>query len=234
VENAQIKGQFNRNIPEGYTITALLESDATGYGGGFGAASSGRAASGRSAAAPASAPAATAPAATAPSTTAPATAPAGQAAAAAVTPAPAASAPATAAPAGTAPANGTYTFFPRLRAFSGAREVNVYIYRVVVRNGYVTIYLQDVPVETQRFGWDLIGLKLLGRWGQTNTVLKDLDNPSRVFYFVENSVSIQNGFCTFQNVTGTRFSLTTANDTTGNPPIVFDEIILVKPDSTGN
>jgi hypothetical protein len=135
-----------------------------------------------------------------------------------------------AAEAGSAPANGTYSFLPRLRAFSGAREVNVYLHRVVVRNGYVTIYLQDVPTETLRFGWDLIGLKLLGSWSQTNTVLKDLDNPSRVYYLVENSVSIQNGFCTFKNVTGTRFSLTTANDTADRPPIVFDEIILDKPD----
>jgi hypothetical protein len=39
VENAQIQRQFNRNIPEGFTITALLESDATGYSGGSGAAS---------------------------------------------------------------------------------------------------------------------------------------------------------------------------------------------------
>jgi hypothetical protein len=197
VENAQIRGQFNRNIPEDSTITALVASDATGYGGGSGTASRRPAAPAAVAAPPV---AATAPVAAAP-------------------PAPAA-----------APANGTYPFNPRLRAFSGAREVNVYLYRAVVRNGYVTLYLQDVPTETVRFGWDFIGLKLLGRWGQNNTVLKDLDNPSRVFYFVENSVHVNAGFCTFQNVTGTRFSLTTANDTTGNPPIVFDEIILGKPD----
>jgi hypothetical protein len=127
-----------------------------------------------------------------------------------------------------APPNGTYTFFPRLRAFSGAREVNVYLHRVVVRSGYVTMYLQDVPIETQRFGWDFIGVKLLGSWGRTNTVLKDLDNPSRVYYLAENSASVRDGFCTFQNVTGARFSLTTANGS--NPPVVFDEIILSKPD----
>jgi TolB-like protein len=39
VENAQIPGQFNRNIPGGPTIAALLSSDATGYGGGTQAAS---------------------------------------------------------------------------------------------------------------------------------------------------------------------------------------------------
>ena len=32
VQNAQIEGQFNRNIPEGVTIASLIESRATGYG----------------------------------------------------------------------------------------------------------------------------------------------------------------------------------------------------------
>jgi hypothetical protein len=34
VQTAQIEGQFNRNIPEGSTIAALVKSQATGYGGG--------------------------------------------------------------------------------------------------------------------------------------------------------------------------------------------------------
>jgi hypothetical protein len=34
VQTAQIEGQFNRNIPEGSTVTALINSKATGYGGG--------------------------------------------------------------------------------------------------------------------------------------------------------------------------------------------------------
>ncbi|MHC6204665.1 CsgG/HfaB family protein [Breznakiellaceae bacterium SP9] len=34
VQSAQIEGQFNRNIPFGTTITALVESQATGYGDG--------------------------------------------------------------------------------------------------------------------------------------------------------------------------------------------------------
>jgi hypothetical protein len=33
VQSAQIEGQFNRNIPEGTTISALVRSRATGYGG---------------------------------------------------------------------------------------------------------------------------------------------------------------------------------------------------------
>jgi hypothetical protein len=34
VQTAEIEGQFNRNIPEGATVTALVNSKATGYGGG--------------------------------------------------------------------------------------------------------------------------------------------------------------------------------------------------------
>jgi hypothetical protein len=34
VQTAQIAGQFNRNIPEGPTVAALVKSQATGYGGG--------------------------------------------------------------------------------------------------------------------------------------------------------------------------------------------------------
>jgi hypothetical protein len=33
VQSAQIEGQFNRNIPNGPTVTALVNSKATGYGG---------------------------------------------------------------------------------------------------------------------------------------------------------------------------------------------------------
>jgi hypothetical protein len=34
VQSAQIEGQFNRNIPDGPTVAALVRSQATGYGGG--------------------------------------------------------------------------------------------------------------------------------------------------------------------------------------------------------
>jgi hypothetical protein len=37
VQTAQIEGQFNRNIPDAPTIMALVNSKATGYGGGAGA-----------------------------------------------------------------------------------------------------------------------------------------------------------------------------------------------------
>jgi TolB-like protein len=34
VQTAEIEGQFNRNIPDGQTVAALVRSQATGYGGG--------------------------------------------------------------------------------------------------------------------------------------------------------------------------------------------------------
>jgi hypothetical protein len=34
VQSAQIEGQFNKNIPDGPTVSALVQSRATGYGGG--------------------------------------------------------------------------------------------------------------------------------------------------------------------------------------------------------
>jgi hypothetical protein len=54
VQNAQIEGQFNRNIPDGPVISILAKSEATGYGGEAnygGAAQPGTAASGGEAAA---------------------------------------------------------------------------------------------------------------------------------------------------------------------------------------
>jgi hypothetical protein len=41
VQSAEIEGQFNRNIPDGPTVAALVRSQATGYGDGSSAASSG-------------------------------------------------------------------------------------------------------------------------------------------------------------------------------------------------
>jgi hypothetical protein len=58
VQSAQIEGQFNRNIPEGSTVTALVNSKATGYGGTAMASGSGnRTPAPAAASAPAQAPA---------------------------------------------------------------------------------------------------------------------------------------------------------------------------------
>jgi hypothetical protein len=100
VQSAKIEGQFNRNIPDGSTIAALVKSQATGYGGGTapartqqGAASSPAAPAGTVAAAkPGAAPAGQA----APP---PASVPAASASSSAATPAPASAPAATPAPA---------------------------------------------------------------------------------------------------------------------------------------
>jgi len=53
VQKAQIEGQFNRNIPDGPTIAALVKSKATGYGNatGYGGSSSSASSTGSSASA---------------------------------------------------------------------------------------------------------------------------------------------------------------------------------------
>jgi len=99
VQNAQIEGQFNRNIPEGVTIASLIESRATGYGSGSTYPGAG---GNRTASAPQQAP--TPPASTVPVVQTPttqaqtppttATTPTTQTPAVPVTPAPSASTPA--------------------------------------------------------------------------------------------------------------------------------------------
>jgi hypothetical protein len=56
VQTAQIEGQFNRNIPDGPTIAALVRSQATGYGDSGGRPAAKAATPPAKAAAPASAP----------------------------------------------------------------------------------------------------------------------------------------------------------------------------------
>jgi hypothetical protein len=56
VQSAEIEGQFNRNIPDGATVAAMVKSQATGYGGAA-AASPGQAASAKPEADPTAAPA---------------------------------------------------------------------------------------------------------------------------------------------------------------------------------
>jgi hypothetical protein len=66
-------------------------------------------------------------------------------------------------------------------------------------------------------------------------VLQDLDNSAKSYNPIQSGITEsgseeeKNGdvFMTFQNVTGSRFSLTSRQVT---PPIVFEEIILGEPD----
>jgi hypothetical protein len=130
---------------------------------------------------------------------------------------------AAAVPAG--PADGTYTFNPRVQAFQGARSVAVYLDKIVVRRGYMTIYIFNTP-EGDGLGY---GHRLTGNW--KTATLNDMDN-NRSARMVE---AIAKGppygdVCeynlSFQNVTGTRLTLAS----TDKPPIEFYDIVLGQPD----
>ncbi|GHV96752.1 hypothetical protein AGMMS50293_30720 [Spirochaetia bacterium] len=130
------------------------------------------------------------------------------------------------APAQAAPLkNGTYTFYPRLRAMQGGVDKNAYLDRIVIRSGYLTIYLVNVPQAK--------GRRAQGEWAEIYTnkndiILQDLDRPTRTWNVTANGDDDVTGgqYLTFQGVTATRFSLTRKS----NPDFVFDEIILGQPD----
>jgi TolB-like protein len=146
---------------------------------------------------------------------------------AAVTPPPvaAASPVVTPPPAATAgPQNGTYTFYPRLRANQGGVDKDIYVDRIVIRNNYLTIYMVDTPVgKSNRYNPE-------GNWGgdtQRSTVLKDLN--SNLTWNVANTgrdTDTDGFYLTFLRVTTSRFSLANNNP---YPTIIFDEIVLANP-----
>jgi hypothetical protein len=126
-----------------------------------------------------------------------------------------------------APKNGTYTFYPRLRAVQGGVDVNAYIDRIVVRGEYLNIFLTNVAVGK--------GGAPAGEWRNSWRIsaneffIQDLDRPTRTWVRVNyGSDEVTGGlFFTYQGVTASRFSLTSRSD---NPIMVFDEIILRDPD----
>jgi hypothetical protein len=113
--------------------------------------------------------------------------------------------------------NGTYTFFPRIQAWRGARNINVYLDRVVVRNGFITFHITNVAA---------------GRGSNTDdfycseTTLQDLDRPSMEYRMVEADNESGGEYCTFQVSQGTRFKLYDSH----TPSTVFEEIVLKNPD----
>ena len=218
VQSASIEGQFNRNIPEGTTIADLVRSRATGYG-----ESSGR------------------PTASASSQTSTASTAGGGGISTSPTPAPAVT-PAL------VPANGTYTFFPRLRAWRGANNVDAYLDRIVVRNGYLTVYLKGTASGDDKDGyrfmnfshWQYNNPHMDERWWinwgdhglikeyMNKVLLQDMDNPSKSYKAMDVGKAEDGGrYYSFQNVQGTKFKLTDGN----NPPNFFEEIVLKNPDN---
>ncbi|GHU49006.1 hypothetical protein FACS1894200_07050 [Spirochaetia bacterium] len=127
--------------------------------------------------------------------------------------------------------NGTYTFRPRPQAYQGGKAISVYLVKVVVRSGYLTVYLVDNPTGNGNYGTPA-RIYDSGKWGRPNSSkvsIQDLDNPSRTWIAVEQSTdgAINAAVLTFQGVTATRFTIVNKN---AEVPIDFDEITLGEPD----
>jgi hypothetical protein len=123
------------------------------------------------------------------------------------------------------PADGTYTFKPRVQAFQGARSVAVYLDRIVVRRGYMTIYIFNTP-EGDGIGY---GSRLAGNWKAAT--LNDMDNNrfAKLIEVVPKGPPYGDACeynLSFQNVSGTRLTLAS----TDKPPIEFYDILLEQPD----
>jgi TolB-like protein len=125
-------------------------------------------------------------------------------------------------PAPAGPKNGTYTFFPRLRATRGGIPVDAYIDRVEVSGNFMVFYMTNVAR-----GWGSRPFYGNGWYIVYHDFLTDLDNPSKN-YTAKTYSDIPGGgmALSFENVRATRFSLECTYDT----PVVFGEIILGEPD----
>jgi len=122
---------------------------------------------------------------------------------------------------------GTYTFEPRPQATQAGVPVNAYLDRVEVRGNSVTFYLNAQPTGSGGM-WGAAG-----GWGNTSHMarifLQNLDNQARPPLASVNAgtVILADPFNSFENVRGSRFSLT---DMSTSPQIIFEEIILDEPD----
>jgi TolB-like protein len=118
--------------------------------------------------------------------------------------------------------NGTYTYYPRLRSMQGGVDKDAYIAKIVVRGGYLNVYISNVPQGVGGY-YSIAGF---GGWG--NALLQDLDNPSKIYNPVT-STSDSDTQCmivSYQGVTARRFSITTDD----RPPFIFDEVVIGTPD----
>lgn len=134
---------------------------------------------------------------------------------------------ATQTPAG--PRNGTYTFNPRPQGYQGGRSVDRYIAKIVVRSGFLTVYVGDSPSGN---GSNSIGNSMVWWDGYTGKMsdkisIQDLDNPSRTWTGIESQMDGNFLYITFQDVKATRFTLVNKNP---EVPIDFGEITLGEPD----
>jgi hypothetical protein len=127
----------------------------------------------------------------------------------------------------TAPENGTYTFWPRLRATNAGLPSEAYIPQIIVTSEYVVIFFSGIPEGDFENG-------MRGFYYKENFTLQDLNNPSR-FYNPASAQSTGNGMGRIYNMSfvhfpSTRFKLTFKQYSDDQQPYVFEEIILGEPD----
>ena len=199
VETAAVSAQYRTDIANDSRVQSLLTGPRTPV------AAPAQAAAPRPAAAPTPAPAPAAPA-----------------------PAPAAPAPITvqrppapAAPAALRP--GTYTFYPRPRAMRSGIDIDLYLDKIVIRSGFMNIFLVDRPDGRSSGGWG-------GGNFHHSSIIQDLDRPARSFNASGHRTddATRAVIITFENVTATRFSF--RNIAYGETLVVFEEIVLGDPD----
>jgi hypothetical protein len=130
------------------------------------------------------------------------------------------------------PQNGTYTFWPRLRAMkSGLAADNIFIAQITVTKDYMVIHYCRTATGPFREGDDAYAPS--GFYYPQNFILQDLNNPSRSYNPVD-ARNHSNGMgrilsTSFNRINSTRFKLT-AGPYGENPPFVFEEIVLGEPD----
>ena len=122
--------------------------------------------------------------------------------------------------------NGTYTFYPRLKAIQAGTDVNAYIDRVIVRAGYFNVVLTN---ESEGMGRGPAGSWTSIASSDIDYYIQDLDNPARTWVRANLTGDEDTGgiVLSFEGVTATRFSLTNRYEV---PNYIFDEIILGEPD----
>jgi hypothetical protein len=133
--------------------------------------------------------------------------------------------PAAATPAG--PANGTYTFWPRLRASNAGLPAEVYIPQIIVTGEYTVIFFSGVAEGDFSNG-------MRGFYDVKAFTLQDLNNPSK-FYDIASARATDNGMgriysLSYKRFTSTRFKLSLKQYSSDQQPYVFEEIVLGEPD----
>ena len=128
-----------------------------------------------------------------------------------------------AAPAPAALTPGTYTFYPRPRAMKSGMDIDLYLDKIVIRSGFMNIFLVDRPDGRSSGGWG-------GGNFHHSSIIQDLDRPARSYNASGHRTddATRAVIITFENVTATRFSF--RNIAYGETLVVFEEIILGNPD----